>query len=359
MRKMWLALLTSMAATLAGFAQSPPPQGPFFYRDLDYGSESQFNPLSSMFTWTYDTLQVPASFSDYDLSGRWIRVRENLGHPQRAIDSRGGMAAFINRQVLPYKLSEPDWIPNYTLHLMGGGMVFRKKAEWFEAHGWPLPYLSSAVLTVVEELAQETVEKASTKADDEIADVYLFMPLAMLLFSNDTMARFASDTLHLGEWPYQPMYDPNAENARGTKGQFTNVGQNFFLKPEVFGLKKHRPFAFLGMTNLFGVTHKVNATDSVSWGLGAAMVHSQDPTTVRFSGGLFWDRNDSLLASVIVHGTDNLAVRLNVYPGVVGPRAWWAPGLYVGVGDRGDVSAGLTLRILPVGFARVNPRNAK
>ena len=362
-KRIWHASLALTAAI--GFAQSPPqsmtgPQpGPCFYRDVDYGSDSQFTPLSSMLTWTFDTLQVPLSFDEHDFRGRWLTVRENLGHPKRAIDSRGGMGEFINRQVFPYKLTEPDWIPNYTLHLLGGGMVFRKKAEWFEAHNWPLPYLSSAVLTVVEELAQETVEKASTKADDEVADVYIFMPLAMLLFSNDRVAHFMNDTMHLGEWSYQPMYDPNALRPWGTRGKLTNVGQNFFVKPEIFGWKKHRPFAFFGMTNLFGLTHKVGATDSFSWGLGAAMVHSQDPTTVRFSGGLFWDRNDSLLASLIFKGTDSLAVRLNIYPGILGPRSWWSPGLYVGVGDKGDVSAGLTLRILPAGLARVAPSVVK
>lgn len=348
-KRMGFTLLAGLLS-IPAYAQPATPQGPIFYRDLDYGSESQFNPLASVVTWTFDTLQIPASFDDYNLHARWIQVRENLGHPRRAIDSRGGMGEFINRQVLPYKMSEPDWIPNYTLHLLGGGMVYRKKAEWFEAHGWPMPYLSSAVLTVVEELAQETVEKASTKPDDEVADIYLFMPLAMVLFSNDAVARFAGETLHLGEWPFQPMYDPQAERPSGARGKFTNVGQNFFLKPEVFGLKKHRPFAFLGMTNLLGVTHKVGLTDSFSWGLGAAMVQSQEPMRTRFSGGLFWDRNDSLLASVIFNGTDNLAVRLNVYPGILGPRAWWSPGLYVGVGDRGDVSAGLTLRVLPAGL---------
>jgi hypothetical protein len=348
------ALPLSLALTLG--AQTPKP---IFYRDLDYGSESQLSPLASMLTWTFDTLQVPESFDEHDYWSRWKLVKEDLLHPGRAAKSRGGLGAFINRQILPYKMTEPDWIPNYSLHLLGGGMVFRKKAEWFEAHDVPLPYLASAVLTVVEELAQETVEKASTKPDDEVADVLFFLPLSMALYSNDRFAHFAADTLHLSEWPYQAVYDPNARRPWGTRGKLTNVGQNFVVKPEIFGWKEHRPFVFFGLTSLFGVSHKLSATDSLSWGLGAAITHAQDPTRTRFSGGLFWDRNDSLLASVIVNGTDDLALRLNVYPGITGPRAWWSPGFYVGYGTHRDLNVGITLRFLPLGLGKTSPSVVK
>jgi hypothetical protein len=149
------------------------------------------------------------------------------------------------------------------------------------------------------------------------------------------------------------MYDPSALNSSGARGKFTNVGENFVLRPNYFGLKEHRPFIFFGMTVLAGLSHKISMSDSLSWGVGAAIVQTQDPRKTRMSGGLFWDRNDSLLASVIFNGTDNLAVRLNIYPGIVGPRKWWSPGLYVGIGDRGEFNVGLTIRLLPVGLAKI------
>src|SRR5512141_1718028 len=182
-----------------------PPRSYLFYKDLDYGSESQFNPLTSFITWSYDTLQVPESFNDFAMSKHWERVRFDLEHPNNAIQQQGGWNAFVNRQIFPYRGGRADWVPNYSLHLLGGGMVYRKNSEWFEAHGVPFPRLSAAVLGTAAELLQETVEKTSTKPDDEIADVYLFRPLGMMLFSWDRFARFAADDLHLVEWNGQPV----------------------------------------------------------------------------------------------------------------------------------------------------------
>ena len=330
----------------------PLPAAPLFWKGQDYGSDSQFNPLTMAIHWTFDTLQVPESFDEHDFHKRWMMVQDNLGHPRDAIRSRGTFGDFINRQVIPYRMTEPDWIPNYSLHLMGGGMLYRKQAEWLEAQGAPLPRLTSAVLVMAQELAAETIEKASTKRDDEVADVYLFRPLGMLLFSWDRFARFASDDLDLTGWAFQPIYDPTVPRVWGGRGRLVNVGQNFVVRPPVFGQKEHRPFAFFGMTNLFGMSHHLGQGHSLSWGLGAAMVHAQDPTLTRFSGGVFWDRDNSLLASVIFNGTDNLKVRLNVYPGITGRASWWSPGLFVGLGDRGDLAVGATLRVVPIGWGR-------
>lgn len=348
-------LLPCLAAV--GLAATPPPAGPprsapLFWKGQDYGSESQFNPLSLGLAWTYDTLQVPESFDEHDFHARWRQVRDNLGNPGDAIRSRGSWSDFINRQVLPYRMTEADWIPNYSLHLLGGGMLYRKQAEWLEAQGVPLPRLSSALLVMAQELAGEAIEKASTKRDDEIADVYLFRPLGMLLFSWDRFARFAAEDLDLAGWAYQPMYDPERPRPWGGRGRLVNAGQSFVLRPPVLGQSEHRPFVYFGMTSLFGTSHHLGKGHHLSWGVGAAIVKAQDPTTTRFSGGLFWDRHNSLLASVIVNGTDRLRVRFNLYPGWTGKASWWSPGLYVGIPDQGGFAAGLTLRVLPVGFAR-------
>ena len=221
-----------------------------------------------------------------------------------------------------------------------------------QAQGVPLPWLASALWCTSSEIYQEVLEKSSTKPDDEVADVLIFLPASFVLFSYEPFARWAADTLHLQEWNYQPMWDPDQPKPIQKKGRLVNVGQNFMVRPELFGSKVHRPFVFFGMTSLFGMSHRITATDSLSWGYGGAMVHAQDPTLTRAAGGLFWDRNGSLMASLILNGTDNLKARLNLYPGIVGPGSWWSPGVYVGYGDRREVQAGITLRFLPVGWAR-------
>lgn len=331
--------------------EPPPKAGPIFYRKVDFGSESLFNPLNSFISWSYDTLQVPQSFNDYNLGDRWEKVRWDLGHPNSAVQTRGGWGEFINRQVIPYKSLQGDWVPNYSLHLLGGGMVYRKNAEWFEAHDVPAPRLTAAFVTMTAEVFQEVIEKTSTKPDDELADVYLFRPLGMLLFSWDPFAQYVADTLHLAEWNYQPLFDPNSERPSGTRGKLVNVGQNFIVRPDLFDSESTKAFVYFGLTALAGLSHRISPSDSVSWGLGAAIEHAQDPTRAHPTAGLFWDRSDSLLASLIVNGTDDLKVRLNVYPGAFFSGKPWSPGLYVGIGKNGERSIGLSIRMLPLGLS--------
>ena len=332
-----------MAGGLRG-ACSADNAAPLFYHRLPYGSESQFNPISSFINYAYDPLQVPESFDDEDLDQRFQEVFRNLTHPRRAIDRAGGFGQFVNRQIFPIYLNRADWVPNYTLHLIGGGMVYRKNVEWFEANGYAYPKLYAAALVTAAELLQEAVEKKTTTADDEVADVYLFRPLGMLLFSLDPVARFAAHTLRLAEWPYQPMVNP-------TSGKLMNVGENFIVRPVLFGPDAPAPFVYFGFTTLFGMSHRTATGDSVSWGIGAAVARAE-PLQLRVSGGVFWDRNDSLLASLVVNGTEDLAVRLNVHPGVLPGREWWSPGVFVGIGRHGEVSVGLTVRLFPLGIGR-------
>jgi hypothetical protein len=146
------------------------------------------------------------------------------------------------------------------------------------------------------------------------------------------------------EWPYQAMFNVGER-------EFRNVGQNYAIRPNLFGTTNHRPFIYFGIATVFGLSHRLNASDSLSWGAGAAVVDAQrDNVRLRATGGLFYDRNDSLLASIVFNGTDDLAVRCNVHPGViVGGK--WSPGVFVGVGDDGELSAGITIRLTPVGIS--------
>jgi len=340
-----LIVFSSLGVALYAQAQH------LFYRGQTYGSESQFNPVYSFLNYTLDTLQVPKSFDDEHLSKRWKEVQWNLSHPRTAIQMEGGWSAFVNRQIFPYRLTENDWIPNYSLHLLGGGMTWLKNAEWFESHGFPFPKLSAFVAITAAELFQEVVEKKSTWHDDEIADVYLFRPAGILLFAWEPFARFAADTLQLQSWGYQPMYAPGLERDNGKRGRIVNAGENFIVRPNLFKSDRVKPFVFFGMTSLFGFSHRVSGTDSISWGIGTAMLEAK-PAEMRLSGGIFWDRDSSLLASLILNGTDNLAVRLNIHPGAIFGKSAWSPGIYVGIGDRyKDVNFGIAIKYSPLGIA--------
>jgi len=199
---------------------------PLFYHDLEYGSESQFNPLSNFINYGLDTLQVRQSFDDSQFGDQLRRTVDDLINPIRAINNSGGLGRFVNRQILPVDFNHLDesieMIPNYALHLLGGGMVYRKNVEWLQAHGYSYPRLLAVLQGMSAEFLQEVIEKKSTKQDDAVADFYLFRPAGMFLFSWDPFARFAAEELRLVEWPYQPLFS-------AAKGRFVNVGETFIL----------------------------------------------------------------------------------------------------------------------------------
>lgn len=319
-----------------------------FYHERDYGSDSQFTPIASFINYTFDTLQIPRSFSMRNFDDHLGTVTYDLLNPITAINKSGGFKDFMNHQIFPVDTSDLDAsreiLPNYTLHLLGGGMVYRKNVEWFESHGYSHPRAYSIAFCVTAEFIQEVIEKKSTPRDDEVADFWIFRPAGMLLFEWEPFARYADEKLNLMEWPYQPVYNTSG---RG----LSNVGENFAVRPRFFGMSDNRPFIFFGMNTLFGMSHRINETDSVSWGMGQAVYKaSRHDVRMRQSWGVFYDRNDSLLMSAIFRGTENLAARVNVYPGVLSVGAW-KPGAFVGIGDDGGYTLGLAVRVVPVGIA--------
>lgn len=315
-----------------------------FYRGQQFGSEFAFNPFSSLVNYGLDPLQVPRSFDDDNLSEDWDELVELLTHPDDAIERDGTYHDFVNRQILPISagdLSESvELVPNYGLHLIGGGLIYRKNVEWFRYHGYRYPRTASAILVLASELIHEVMEKGTTPPDDPIADFYIFRPAGMLLFSSERFARFASRRLDLVEWSHQPMYSPERD-------QFINVGSSFATRPRFKKTGDHRFFFYFGLTNLLGASHLLGQHGSLSWGIGLATEAARRSSyEARVSAGVFWDRDGSLVASVVLNGTDNLAVRANLYPRLLFPRRWWSPGFYLAIDDDGAPGIGISIRSL-------------
>lgn len=320
----------------------------FFYKPKDFGSEALYTPLNQAFAYALDTAQMPENFDTRDMDERWKRVRHNLSHPFDAIEEEGGTRAFINRQIFPI-----DWhnrsdscvmIPNYALHLFGGGLVFRKDAEYFQKNGYPVPRLCAASLAMISEIIQEVIEKKSTASDDEVADVTLFRPLGILLFSSETVAGFVSNHLRPAIWPHLLLYDVK-------KDRFINTGISYVIRPRKLDNDRCRFFSFIGLNNLVGLSHGTAEQGQLSWGLGLATTavdHSLEiPAEFRFSAGLFYDRDNSLIWSAIFNGTENLKVRLNLYPLEKPP--FNRIGLFAGLSDDRVFSAGIAFNF-PVGI---------
>ena len=65
--------------------------------------------------------------------------------------------------------------------------------------------------------------------------------------------------------------------------------------------------------------------------------------------GLFYDRNRSLLTSLLISGPKMVNARLNIYPAFV-KIGWFRPGMFIGVGEIDHFLIGITFAHIPVGI---------
>lgn len=285
-----------------------------YYQPRSYGSDSLYSPFSNFLSYSFDTLQLRDNFSTDNFSGNTQTVLDHLGDPGQAIDNEGGFNRFINRQIFPvdseYSNESYAALPNYGLHLLGGGMVYRKDLEWFRAHDYEYAATSAIVLAMTAEFIQEVLEKKTTTDDDEVADIYIFRPLGILLFHNDAVADFVMDYLDPAIWPSLQVYDL-------TKDQINNAGIHYIYRP-TFEFYETRFFIYTGLNNMLGLSHRLNKQDYFTWSIGQSTqrvdLSLDKQAELKTSAGVFYDRNKSLLASLVVNDSGGNRFRINWYP---------------------------------------------
>jgi hypothetical protein len=330
----------------------------YFYQGLNYGSEALLHPIRLIVNGGYGILQIDQRanrISDVDYETGLRNVWRNLSHPFDAIGANG-WKDFLQREVIPVSINshKAHYWPNYTQHLIGGGMTYRLYSEWFRYHGYYRPKLMSALTITVYHMLNEVVENNTYVGwtTDPIADLYLFDPLGILLFSSDRVARFFGQTMHMADWSYQPSINLN-------NGNLENHGQNFAMKLNIPWWKRWQLFYHYGTHGELGLTRRLNRHDSFSFGFGFKASELREITAgingvdLAFTGGLFYDRNNSLLASLLVAQTKDYRFRLNVYPGLfsIGP---FTPGFFLADRRNNGMVFGITYVYtpgLPLGLA--------
>ncbi len=315
-----------------------------FYRPTAPGTEAMFDPLRMSLQYVLDGSQIEGTNLDrYDdhLQLVWDHLREPV-HTIATGD--GGWRDFVNSEIAPIDADNADdsiaILPNVFLHTLGGGMLFRKTAEWLEAHDAPAPWFTAGVLSMVTEVLAEASEKPTTDDTDEIADVLLYRPLGLWLFADAQRSTWVRDNLRLVDWPYLLVWDVD-------DGEFANVGMNYALRPKWFESADTSLFAHLGISNVFGLSHRLVGTRRLAWGVGAS-TETVKPVELRWTAGLFFEDDGGLLASLLANCADGYAVRANAYPGAM--FAADVPlGLFAGVRDDGDITIGVQFE-LPIGL---------
>ncbi|MGE5398820.1 MAG: hypothetical protein ACM3S2_00355 [Ignavibacteriales bacterium] len=321
----------------------------YFYTGKDYGSEALFNPFSLMINGGYDICQLQSvsnRIGDHEYGRMLHNVLFNLGNPFRSI-SRYGWNRFMRTEFLPISFGKEDmqWIPNYQQHLIGGGMLFTAMKEWYQEHNYPAPWLLSSVTLMTHHLLNEVMETGPFEgySVDEISDIYIFDLGGIVLFSFDSVNEFFSKELNLADWSLQATITlPNGR---------VNAGQYFSVKWKFPFSDNWSLFYRYGMGALFGLSRKVNETDNLSAGFGFKTKHLVDLDNVYrqrtietgWHMGVFYDRNNSLLASVVLSGVPEYFCNIDIYPGVIKYKNL-SPGIWTVIGRNGNLTFGFTTR---------------
>jgi len=334
----------------------------FFYQGYPYGSQSLINPVTMVLHGGYGIMAMenrPHKPLDFPYKKGWDNLWYNLSHPIAAIEAYG-WNDFITGEIVPFSINSKhaQYWPNYTMHLFGGGMSSRVMTEWFAYHHYPHPRLFSLATMTAYHLLNETIENGDFKGYnvDPIADLYIFDPLSIVLFSSDRVARFFSETLNYADWSYQLAFD-------FSRGTIENNGQNFSMKWRLPWSRKWHLFYNYGNHGEGGFSYKIDPERSISFGAGLVAkslvgVDDREGKDVRSlttdlvtTAGLFYDRNNSLMASLLYAGKLRSKIRLNLYPGLIhlGP---FSPGLFALVDRDNHWTLGLQVRRIPFGFAQ-------
>jgi hypothetical protein len=341
--------------------------GYYFLRDQDFGTDAIFSPASNVLNLGFDITRsnsYPNSFQELDLQTGLTNTLWNLTHPGDTIERYGGFGEFFAHEFFPYKdPTNPEytqWVPNYTLHLLGQGMVSRKMTEWYTREGYSHPQLWTIGTMLTSALLNETVENNAYKGGntDPIADFYFFNPMGILLFSFDPVANFFSSTVQLEFWPGQPALVLNELG-------IYNAAENYSVRIDPGLIKGVRVLLYGGTEGLGGLSF--DTPSGLTWSVAAGyrkielkpvyrngtrmyVPHESRGNTV---GALFVERNGSLLASLKLDVGFDPAIRTNIYPGILK-----LGGVHVGhflwASKTAGMVTGITFGTLPIGFGLSN-----
>ncbi|MGD0338220.1 MAG: hypothetical protein ABSB78_05475 [Bacteroidota bacterium] len=331
-------------------------QQPYFYKGYDYGSDAVYNPISVILNGGFDMFQVSHQRNigkvPFYQSGK--NVLRNILDPIGPI-RRYGWWNFLQEQVIPISFNRENaqYWPNYSLHLIGGGMEYTMMKEWYEYNNCAYPRLFSIVTLYTYHFINEITENDTYIGDnvDPIADLCLFDVGGIILFSFDNVNEFFSKTLNLADWSLQPSFSVRNLHLH-------NIGQFFSVKWKFPFSDRWHLFYYFGTNGMGGVSYKCPDGDAFSFGVGMAAsdlillnrTSNKKTLDLVWDIGFFYDRNNSLLASLSITKKTDYIANLNIYPGVV-RIGNFSPGLWCAYCEREGLLLGLTVAWSPVGVA--------
>ncbi len=325
MKSKGIKALLGVIVCFIGVSTAVKAQHGYFYTGKNYGSEAAFSPLTQILNGGFDMIETADKsnyVADFHLGNGFRKVFYSLVHPREAIDQIG-WKKFAESELIPFGFSKTSnqWIPNYGLHFIGGGMEYARLIDFYDYHGVKSPRVVAFFTALTDQLFNEAVEhnKKPWLSYDAVSDIYFFDIPGMILFSFEPVQRFFSQDLVLRSWLSQAAYVP-------TNQSLQNVGQYYSLKWKPSILKNTSVFWYLGSGWLFGggYDHK-----GYTYSLGIGTITEeviivdnktkQENITSKPSVGFFVDKNNSLMASIIFVGSKKYDenIKIEIFPGVI------------------------------------------
>ena len=320
----------------------------YYYSGKEYGSEAMFNPINVVLNNGYDIIQlgnIPRTIFDHPYQQASKNVWKSITHPGKTI-SEYGTKKFITQELFPLKISieGAQWWPNYNVHFIGGGMTYRMLIDWYNYHKFPAPKILSLATVGTFHYLNEVVENGDydNYSGDAVADLLFFDIAGVLLFSNDKVAKFFAEELNLSDWSLQPSFRIRDETLQ-------NNGQYFTIKWLPPFSEKWQLFYTFGMDGLLGLSYKIDDEHTISAGagfIGRELIDLDKDKNIKsvklaWSTGVFYDKNNSLLASLKLSDHIDYQVVINIYPGIV-KLGNFSPGLWAAIDKTGKYMIGIS-----------------
>lgn len=324
----------------------------YYYYGYDYGTQGVYNPLTLILNAGFDIYQLTEherKMFRFPYSKSAKNVFWNLGHPKKVINEIGWWN-FIGSEIIPssFDTKKAQWVPNYLLHFIGGGMTFRATEEWYRYHRVKYPKVFSFVTVMSAHLMNEIIENNGYTGNnsDPLPDIYIFNLGGIALFTSEKVCKFFSEKLNMADWSLQP-------SITLTDFALHNNGQYFSFKLPLFFKRRLSFFTRVGMGSLAGFSWKFQNGTALSFGAGVRsgeryltdIKGRQVSITTPFSCGIFYDKNNSLLASIQISNVSDYFINANIYPGLI-KLGNFSPGLWVVFDNRGYPTLGITTRYM-------------
>jgi hypothetical protein len=343
-----------LARPVAAASDEPPRR--YYYFGYDYGTQSLFNPIWILVNRGYDVLQDLTdhrNILELQYGRNAANVARNLIDPFPPI-ARRGWGRFLREEIFPLSFTPTTsrWVPNYTLHLLGGGVTYAGLAEWFEDARFPWPRVFSAATVLAAGFLNETIENGGVIGPntDALADLFVFDVGGIILFSFENVRRFFGEEFVVADWSMQPgLTFPHA--------QLHNQGNYFAAKWALPFYPRVQLFSYFGEAMTAGLSVRLDREYSLSAAAGGLATRLASTSTHEVSNvvtfaptaAVFLDRRNSLLAALELSDVDDYRVHFNLYPHAIF-RGGPAMGLWTVIDRYGRVTVGVSVsRLLGLG----------